>query len=408
MEPDDPLGDDESHSRLLPPDDRLWRHPSEVGANDGARTRGNWSGTATRVWVVALLAGLAGATCALGLMAATGNMRRILRVPVVERVVVPANSLSPDAGVSSPEVQRIGRLVRPTVVGIEVDIEGIDRKLGGAGVVFRSDGHVITNNHVVEGATRIVVVMADGHRSEGRLVGADVWSDLAVVKVTEDITVPVATMGTAAGLEVGQKVMMLGGPPRAGALNESDIEVGLVGALGREIERDSGPALLDMIQSDTPVPAAWSGGALVDATGAVVAITTTLSASGGGRAARAGFATPIDWARVVADQLLATGSVVRVWMGVGGGDLDAGTARAMGVAGGAVVTEVQEGSPAGDAGLQANDVITSVNSEPVRTMGALRLVLRAHKPGDIITMAVTRGQEARSVEVQLSERPDQN
>lgn len=407
MERDDPLGDDEPLSRLLPPDDRLWRHPSEVGANGGTRTPRGWAGPATRVWVVALLAGLAGATCALGLMAATGNMRRILRVPVVERVVMPANSLAADATVTSPEVQKLGRRVRPSVVGIEVEIDGIDRRLTGAGVVFRSDGHVLTNNHVVEGATRIVVVMADGHRGEGRLVGADEWSDLAVVKVTEDVTVPVATMGSASGVEVGQRLMMLGGPPRSGAPKKTDMAVGVVGAVGREVARDSGPALLGMIRTDTPLDTAWSGGALVDARGAVVGITTTLGAAGGGRASRAGFATPIDWARTVADALLATGRVVHVWMGVEGGDLDVGTARAMGVAGGAVVTQVREGGPAANAGVQADDVIIGVDDEPVQTMGTLRLVLRTHKPGDVVTLEVVRGQEERVVEVQLAERPAQ-
>ena len=408
MELDDPFGDDEPNSRLLPPDDRLWRHPSEVGATGGTKAHPRWSGGATRVWTVAILAGLAGATFALGLTAATGNLRRILRVPVLERVVLPANSLAPDATVSSPEVKKIGRRVRQAVVGIEVEIEGIDRHVGGAGIVFRSDGHVLTNNHVVEGATRIVVVMADGHRHEGRLVGADEGSDLAVVKVNEDVTVPVATMGTAASLEVGQKVMMLGGPPRPGAVDEPDVEVALVGALGREIERDTGPALLDMIQTDTPVAPTWSGGALVDGTGAVVGITTTLSATDGGRSSRAGFATPIDWAREVAEQLLATGTVMQVWVGVEGGDLDAGTARTMGVSGGAVVTQVRDGSPAGSAGLQAEDVITAVDDEPVHSMAGLRLALRTHKPGDTVTMAIVRGQEAQAVEVQLAERPAQS
>lgn len=404
MEPDDPLADDEPHSRLLPPDDRLWRHPSEVTAHGLPSGRARRSGVAPKLWVVAALAGLTGALFTVGLMSATGNMRRILRVPVIERVAQRSDSLTAGTDSTSPEVRAISRRVQPAVVGIEVQIEGVDRRLQGAGVVFRSDGHVLTNQHVVEGATRIVVVMADGHRTDGTLVGSDTWSDIAVVKVDDGITVPVATMGSATALAVGQKVMAMGGPL---GREEPALEVGAVDALGRQVERTGEPTLLDMIQTTAPVAATSSGGALVDGTGAVVGIISALGPGGQVRTTRAGMATPIDWARAVAEQLLTTGKVVRAWIGVQGSDLGADDAVALGVQGGAVVVQVQEGSPAGAAGVVAQDVITAVDGDPLPSMGALRILLRAHRPGDVVTLTVLRGTATQSMKVQLTERPAQ-
>lgn len=402
MEPDDPLGDDEPHSRLLPPDDRLWRHPSEVvslGVTGGPPAR---SGVPTTVVLVAAVAALAGAVLTAGLLAASGNLRHTVRVPLVERVVQASTSIPPEAAAGSPAVIAISHRLGPAVVGIEVEIQGVNRRIQGAGVMFRSDGHVLTNNHVVEGASRIVVVMSDGRSAEARLVGADPWSDIAVVKVDAGDTLPVATMGSAVDLNVGQRVVAIGGP--AGR-KEPLVEVGVVSALGRPLQRPDAPALLDMIQTTTPMDVAASGGALVDGAGSVVGIITALSPDGQARPPRVGLATPIDWARQVADQLLADGKVTHVWMGVEGGDLDAGTARDMGVGGGAVVTQVHDTSPAGDAGLQPDDVITSVDGLPVRSMDALRIVLRTHRPGDVLTLTIMRGADTESMKVRVAERP---
>jgi len=355
-----------------------------------------------KLWVVAALAGISGALFAVGLMGVTGNLRRVLRVPVIERVALRTDALTAATEKASPEALAISRRVQPAVVGIEVEVEGIERRIRGAGVVFRSDGHVLTNYHVVEGATRIVVVMSDGHSAEGRIVGADTWSDIAVVKVDDGSAMPVVTMGSAGGLTVGQKVMAMGGPS---GNEERTLEVGVVSGLGRQVERSPEPTLLDMIQTSAPVAVGSSGGALVDGTGAVVGIITAL---GGGGRPPAGMATPIDWARAVADQLLATGRVARVWLGVEGGDLAEEAARLLGVKGGAVVADVKDGSPAGAAGLTADDVITSVDGSPLGSMGALRVLLRAHKPGDVVTLTVMRGTEAKTMRVELTERPAQS
>jgi len=198
--------------------------------------------------------------------------------------------------------------------------------------------------------------------------------------------------------------MAVGGP--GGPVEQPAVVPSAVRALGRQLERGGAPALLDMIQTSSPVAAAASGGALVDGTGAVVGITTALAPTGD--AGAAGFATPIAWAWDVANQLVAKGTVVRVWMGVEGIDLSGETARAMGVGGGAVVSQVLDGSPAGTAGLETGDVITSVDDMPVASMGALRVALRTHQPGDVVTLAVMRGEGTRSLRVRLAERPGQS
>ncbi len=144
---------------------------------------------------------------------------------------------------------------------------------------------------------------------------------------------------------------------------------------------------------------------ICDATGAVVGIATAVDPVSGG--AGSGFATPIDYARSVAEQLVATGHAVPVWIGVEGSDLDGATAVQLGLGGGAVITAVRAASPAGAAGLSPADVITAVDKVPVASMGALRTLLRAHRPGDVVRLAVVRDSGRTTVKVRLAERPAQ-
>lgn len=401
MEPDDALGDDEPQSPLLPPDDRLWRHPSEVGAHGPPSGPPPHVGRAPRLWAVALLAGAAGALLSVAVVTVAGGFRdRVRTVPAVERVALPAGSLSTAAGPAAAGVMAIGERIRPAVVQLVVERDGGSAL--GSGVMFRSDGHLITNSHVVEGALGITVTMADGARAGARLVGTDAGTDLAVLKVDEWASVPVASLGSATGLDVGQDVMAVGGAP--GGDGPAPVAVGMVSALGRQLDRTASPALLDMIQTDTPIAAAWSGGALVDDSGAVVGVITAVTLDAAG-STDVGYATPIDSARAVAEQLVDTGKVVKAWIGIEGGDVDLGTAAALGIEGGAVVHGVRDDSPAGRAGLGARDVIISVDGVPVGSMAALRIVLRSHRPGDVVTLAVVREAGRRAVEVRLAERP---
>ncbi|MGH9153707.1 MAG: S1C family serine protease, partial [Acidimicrobiales bacterium] len=289
--------------------------------------------------------------------------------------------------------------LRPAVV--EVTAEGGGPARRGSGVMFRSDGHLLTNAHVVEDGAGITVTLADGTRAPARLVGADAGSDLAVVRVDGWSSVVTAPLGSAAGLAVGQDVMAMGASPPGGPLA---LAVGMVGAVGRQVDRGAAAPLVDLIQTDTPVGERWSGGALADERGAVVGILTSVSTPDAG-VARMGFATPIDVARAVADHLVAGTPVARPWIGIEAGDVDPLAAEAQGGAGGAVVSSVRPGGPAQAAGLATGDVITAVDAVPVASIGALRILVRSHRPGDVVHLTVVRGPSRRSVAVTLAERP---
>jgi S1-C subfamily serine protease len=182
------------------------------------------------------------------------------------------------------------------------------------------------------------------------------------------------------------------------------VTVGVISALHREIRPVSGGlTLLDMIQTDAPVPRGSSGGALLDENGAVIGITTAVATGEAGESQ--GFATTIDVARSVADELIRTGRVVHPWLGIEGSDVHSSTAAELGVDGGAMVSKVKSGSPAASGGLAAGDVIVAVNGRPVRSMGELVMMLRSLYPGAVAKFELVRERRHRSVSVVLAERP---
>jgi S1-C subfamily serine protease len=394
MDQDDALGDDEAQGPLLPPDDRLWRHPSEVAAH-GLPYEPEEERGPPRVWMVAGLAAAVSCLLTLGVVVVTGGYRDRLRtVPVVEQIVLPAGTLPAVTEVTPGSTQaEIADRARPAIVRLEV--VRADGTGSGSGLMFRTDGHLLTNHHVVFGANEVSVVMMDGRRGPARLVGADPATDVAVLKVDGWTDVPIVPLGSATSLRVGQSILTIGeGRPAW---------MGQVRGLGRQLEREGEPTLRDLIETDSPVGPRSSGSALVDENGAVVGIATAAGAVTGGPPT--GYATPIDYARSVAEQLLTTGKVVATWIGVEGTDLDGAHAGQLGVDGGAVVTKVRDDSPAGVAGLRVDDVITSVDGMPVGGMGALRILLRSQRPGDVVSLAVVRETTRRTIKVTLVERP---
>lgn len=404
MDLDDGLGD-WPPPPLLPPEDRIWRHPSEVVPRTGNRRSIPDRLGGSGLWQVGLLAGTISALLTVGLVLAGGGfrVRTVMRsaVPAVERVVAPATSTLVTApGSPANAIADIAENLRPAIVQIRVS--GGEGPGSGSGVVFRSDGHVLTNHHVVDGARRITVVMANGEEESARLIGSDADTDIAVVKV-DKADLASAPLGSAVSLRAGQLAVAIGSP--LGLAGGPSVSVGVVSAVGREIDTDDeGPPLLDMIQTDAPIAPGSSGGALVDGAGAVIGITTAIAVSDVG-AEGLGFATPIDIARDVADQIIAGGRAVHVWLGVEGEDVDPGTARELGVVGGAMIRDVRAGSPAGKAGVAERDVIVAVDGVAVRSMGGLKVQLRTHRPGDEVTLAFHRGKVASSLKVKLTERP---
>lgn len=393
--PDDPT-DDVRFSVPPPPDDRLWRHPSEL------RVLGLGRGDERRspVWLV-LAAGVAGALVTLGVLALLGRLGEgedRADPAVIREAARPA--AAPLAG--SASVVRIAEEVRPAIA--KVRVRGDDAASSGSAVLYRDDGHLLTNAHVVEGADAIEVSLADGSMHEASVVGTDQLTDIAVLRIAtaaDGRPYPTAVLGTAVDLAVGQPVVAIGSP--LGLAGGSSVTTGVVSALGREVEAE-GTSLLDMVQTDAAISPGSSGGALVDGTGAVIGITTAVGVSEVG-AEGLGFAVPVDVARSVAEEIITTGRAVHVWLGVTGSDLDRRSAEELGVRGGARVEQVVDGSPADEAGVVPSDVVVAVEEEPVASMSALVIALRERDPGDEVALEVLRDGDRRQVTVALVERP---
>jgi S1-C subfamily serine protease len=379
----------------LPIEDRIWRHPSEMVPPAPTRARRLRAG-----WSVGVVSGLIGSVLTFGLIAASGSLSSggpaQVREVLVRETVRPANLSAPDGGGS---VVRIAEEVSPAIVRIVA--EG-DTTSGGSGVLFRDNGYLLTNAHVVDEATRITVILADASEHAGEVVGHDADTDVAVVKIEREEPFPTAVLGSATTLRVGQPTVAIGSP--LGLVGGSSVTTGVISQLGRVVRASGQVPLLDMIQTDAAIAPGSSGGALLDLDGSVVGVTTAIAVSDVG-AEGLGFAVPIDIARAVADDIIETGSAVHVWLGIEGHSLEAAEADAVGVAGAAVVRRVVADSPAAAAGLEVGDVIVGVGDDEVISMSALVISLRRLDPGDEVRLVVLRGGERREVDVVLARRP---
>ena len=413
---DDGLGDEPPPFRAPPPvDDRLWRHPSEIGDAPTPEPGWGWDAFAGSVsrsragrspWAVSLLSGVVGALLATGLVTVANRHGGPDRQPVYENVLtsVPGARAGPGSAASLPglSVVEIADLVRPSIT--EVKVSGTQGEGSGSGVIFGRDGHVLTNSHVVSGADSVTVVLASGKELQATIVGADQESDVAVLKIAGG-PYPIATLGTTANLRLGQTAIAIGYP--LGLVGGPSVTTGVISALHREVagqESSTTDALYDMIQTDAPISPGSSGGALLDTTGAVIGLTTAIAVSTVG-AERLGFATPVDEARSIAEQLITTGKAVHVWLGIEGGDIDKNTAAQLSLEGGALVAQVIRDGPANRSGLRARDIVVGIDGRLVTTMGELVVALRSHRPGDQVTLDVVRGRTHQSMRVTLSERP---
>lgn len=387
----------------MPPDDRLWRHPSELGLPVGPAFAASPSAndtSGTRLWAIAVVAGLIGSALSLGVVAVAGRLSNdVVEKRVVERVAVrPIAELSA-ASSSGQGVIAIAKSVAPAIARIEVTAE--EGKTVASAILVRTDGYLATNAHVVEHATNVQVVLSDGAELTGRVVGTDPMTDIAIVKIDRD-QLPVAVLGSATDLQSGQAAIAIGSP--LGPAGGPSVTVGVISALGRRVNSSDGVELHDMIQTDAPTAAGSSGGALCDGSGSVIGMTTAISTSTDPGANALGFAIPVDIVRAVAEDIIANGSARHSWLGVEGADLDPANAKDIGVTGGAKVTKVIDNSPAALAGLQSDDVITALDGSKVTSMSAFVVALRGHHPGDSITLEILRGSATQTMIVTLGEK----
>ncbi len=269
----------------------------------------------------------------------------------------------------------------------------------GSGVIISPDGYILTNNHVVEKSTELKVTLADKRQFNGKVVGTDPQTDVAVVKI-ETTNLPTIPLGDSSKLEVGDYAFAIGNPFGVG----ETATMGIISATGRNglsIEDYE-----DFIQTDAAINPGNSGGALLNARGELIGINTAILSGGGGNQG-IGFAIPINMAKYVMDQILKHGKVVRGYIGVGIQDVTPELARAFHVPSekGALVSNVDSSSPGGKAGLQRGDVITAINGEAVQGANDLRLKVGTMTPGTTVHLKVNRNGEERDFSLTLGEAP---
>jgi S1-C subfamily serine protease len=409
---DDALADLEPPRSPPPPDDRLWRHPSELSWPAGAPAASVTpvaptpatpaTPTGGRMWTVALASGLTGAVLTLGLVATIGGLGRVTE-RVVERVPVSNPLLATGAKSQPPSVPGIANAVSPSVV--RLDVETDIGTVTGSGVVLRDDGTILTNAHVVGGSLGITIVRSDGTGVPGTIVGVDPLTDVAVVAPGAEHrgigSWTPAVIGSSADLEVGEPAIAIGSP--LGLAGGPSVTVGVVSGLGRRVDAE-GVVLHGMIQTDAPIARGSSGGALCDGSGVVVGITTAIA--GDDRPDGLGFAIPVEVARAVADELLGEGDVDHAWLGIEGHDLAPTESSMPGLAtgGGIRVVELEADGPAAAAGVEPGDVVVGLGGQRVRSMSELVAALRRHEPGATVIVELRRGEQALTVAVALGER----
>jgi serine protease Do len=296
-------------------------------------------------------------------------------------------------GAEEQNVVRIARQVSPAVVSVAQTEGG-----SGSGVIVRPDGVILTNAHVVGMSRTVRVGLADGRRVEGRVLGRDPALDVAVVRVDVP-NMPVAPVGDSDRLEVGQTAIAIGNPLGL----ERTVTTGVISAVNRS---PRGIALDGLIQTDAAISPGNSGGPLLDSRGRVIGINTAVLRAPGAQGL--GFAVPIKLAQDVAEQILATGRVVRSFLGVEYRDVEPEMAEQfrLSVREGIVVVSVSPNTPAERAGVERGDIITRVDDTPIKQGGDLRRVLRDRRPGDDVRITVVRiGGGTRTLNARLAEAP---
>ena len=269
----------------------------------------------------------------------------------------------------------------------------------GSGVIVSSDGYLITNNHVIEGADDIEVKLADGRQARAKLVGTDPESDVAVLKIALD-RLPAISFGDAEQLQVGDVVLAIGNPFGVG----QTVTSGIVSALGRNQLGIN--TFENFIQTDAAINPGNSGGALVDASGNLLGINTAIYSRTGGSLG-IGFAIPVTTARQVMEGLIKDGQVTRGYIGVEQRELTPEIAQTLNlpIKQGVLITGVQQSGPAAAGGMRPGDVVVAVSGKPVVNTAQLLNAVAALKPQAVAAIAVQRGDKSIDLSVTVGQRP---
>jgi 2-alkenal reductase len=310
--------------------------------------------------------------------------------------LAPGSATTSDAMVSA--VKRVAPAV-VTVLNISDEVDG-----SGSGVIISTEGYILTNNHVVEGATELAVAFADSTRREAELVGTDPLSDIAVIRVRGEVP-GIATIGDSTRLQPGETVMAIGSP--LGNFRNT-VTAGVVSALNRSVGMLEG-----LIQTDASINRGNSGGPLINLSGEVIGINTLVVRGGGGmlgvdQAEGLGFAVPSDIFSIVSNQLIQTGEMQYPYIGIRYRVIDGDLAveENLPVSNGALVSDIQAGTPAEQSGLQPGDIITAVDGISLAQDKTLRYVLIQYQPGDTVQLTVLRNGSEIQLDLTFAARPD--
>jgi S1-C subfamily serine protease len=303
----------------------------------------------------------------------------------------------------SQAVTHAAEAVSPSVVNIEVFGSAGRAELPrgtGSGLIFTPDGYVMTNSHVVHGATRISVTRSDGNRMSAALIGDDPDTDLAVIRVTAN-GLPAAALGDSQRIRVGQLVVAIGNPYGF----QCTVTAGVVSALGRSLRSSSGRLIDNVVQTDAALNPGNSGGPLVNSRGEVIGVNTATIMPAQGLC----FAIAINTAKLVAGQLIRDGRIVRAWIGIAGQntELQRRVTRfhQLPVSSGVTVAAVEPDSPAARAGLQPGDIVVSLGDLPVAGIDDLQRTLTADRVGARLELAVLRGTTKLSLTIVPAQSP---
>lgn len=326
-------------------------------------------------------------------------------IPAASATVPDENKIAANASEArKTPVVRAASSVGPAVVGItnkavardwfnnQIQVEqGV-----GSGVIFRSDGYIVTNNHVIAGAREIVVSLSDGRSFTGEVIGADELTDLAVVRIDAN-DLPAAEFGDSDDIMVGEPAIAIGNP--MGLEFRGSVTSGVISALNRTLSINEGQ--LKLIQTDAAINPGNSGGALVNADGKVIGINSAKLAASGVEGM--GFAIPINSVRTIVDDLMVNGRVIRPFIGVG--VFDKVTAARQGYRlnadKGVYVEELALNGPADKAGIKRGDLILEIDGVEINTVGELRSTILSHRVGDVLRVKINRNGDVGELEVTL-------
>lgn len=390
--------------------------PTVAWKSASSRRRGGLAGYIATAVIAALVGGsVAAAAVPLYLVP---QMRQQLRavglhpVTTVTSTGSPAMPL-PTGGNELPvsQVSVVAQQVGPAIVGV-VNRSYSQGFFGnqqaseayGSGVIFDSRGYIVTNDHVIAGprGQQLQVVLSDGRTATAKVVGADPTTDLAVLKVDAG-TLPTATFGDSDKVRVGDLAVAIGDP--LGLDFQRTVTAGVISGLGRNIDTSDGPGVYhDLIQTDATINPGNSGGALVSAAGQVIGINTIKVPAGLKGAEGMGFAIPSNQVRGVVDDLVKYGKVIhRAFLGVGTVGPAEAQAQGIGLQDGALIMQVQPGSPAEKAGLRKGDVILGVDGTAIHDSKSLAALMMKKQPGDRVRIEYNRNGSSETAEAVLGQ-----